>query len=78
MSGPNGHPDIVNILLKAGALSNITDKIGRTVLHYACEYGQDDTIEMLLQNGADANTQENEKKKTPLHSAIENGQFNSV
>ena len=47
-SGPNGHPDIVNLLLKNGANVNVSDSLGRTPLHYASELGQDDTLEMLL------------------------------
>ena len=77
-SGPNGHPEIANMLLKAGASPMGKDCNGKTALHYASESGQDDTIELLLQNGANPNDQENGTKKTPLHVAIENGQFNSV
>lgn len=77
-SGPNGHPEIVNILLKAGASPKSKDSRGKTALHYASESGQDDTIEQLLSSGADPNAQEAGTLKTPLHVAIENGQFNSV
>ena len=78
VSGPNGHPEIVQQLLKAGCRVNETDLTGRTALSYASEYGQDDTIEMLLKNGADPNIASTDTKKTPMHIAIENGQFNSV
>ena len=73
VSGPNGHPDIVNLLLKNGAQVNLADNKGRTALHYASELGQDDTLEMLLNAGADPNALETATKKTALHLAIENG-----
>jgi len=65
-------------LLKYGAQVNIRDSTGRSPLHYASELGQDDALEMLLSHGADPNLVDNETKKTALHVAIENGQFNSV
>ena len=77
-SGPNGHPDIVSLLLKNQAEVNLKDKLGRSALHYASELGQDDTLEMLLAANADPNACENGTGKTPMHLAIENGQFNSV
>lgn len=77
-SGPNGHPDIVSLLLKNQAQVNVTDDKGRSALHFASELGQDDTLEMLLANGANPNIKERESGRTPLHLAIENGQFNSV
>ena len=38
-SGPNGHPDIVNLLMKNGATVNVCDSLGRAPLHYASELG---------------------------------------
>lgn len=38
-SGPNGQPEIVSILLRAGASHAIKDADGKTALHYACESG---------------------------------------
>ena len=77
-SGPNGHPELVSILVKKGADVNVRDTLGRTPLHYASELGQDDNLEMLLNHGADPNVMDTETKKSPLLLAIENGQFNSV
>lgn len=54
------------------------DVKGRSALHYASELGQDDTMELLLANGADPNVKENGTEKTAMHLAIENGQYNSV
>ena len=78
VSGPNGHPEIVNLLLKSQAQVNLTDSKGRSALHYAAELGQDDTMELLLAHGADPNIKETGSERTPMHLAIENGQFNSV
>lgn len=47
-------------------------------MHYASELGQDDTLEMLLKQKANPDVQDSKLGKTPLHEAIENGQFNSV
>ena len=77
-SGPNGHPEIVSLLLKYEAEVNLRDNKGRTALHYASELGQDDALEMLLAAGADPNVRETESGRSALHLAIENGQFNSV
>ena len=78
VSGPNGHPEIVNLLLRNSANVNARDSFGRTPLHYASELGQDDSIEMLLSHDANPNISDVKTKKTALLLAIENGQFNSV
>lgn len=39
VSGPNGHPEIVNLLLRNQAEVNMTDNKGRSALHYASELG---------------------------------------
>jgi len=65
-------------LIRAGCDINAKDNLGKTALHYACEFGQDDTIELLLKHNADPNTKEFSNGLTPLHSSVENGQFNAV
>ena len=72
-SGPNGHPEIVNLLIKNQVEVNLTDNTGRAALHYASELGQDDTLELLLNNKADPNIADKDKGKTAMHLAIENG-----
>ena len=47
-SGPNGHPDVVSMLLKYKCQVNQGDADGKTALNCASEFGQDDTIELLL------------------------------
>lgn len=39
VSGPNGHPEIVNLLLKNHCEVNVVDNKGRSALHYASELG---------------------------------------
>lgn len=77
-SGHGGFLEIINILVKNGCDVNAQDQDGKTPLHYASELGQDDTLEILLNNKANPDIQEKLMGKTPLHEAIENGQFNSV
>ena len=54
-SAPNGFPEIINLLIKSGCNVNLRDKRGRSAMHYACEQGQDDTLQLLIQHGADVN-----------------------
>ena len=51
---------------------NIADKDGITALHIACENGEDEGVDALLECGANMNLQ-NKKGMTPLHLACENG-----
>ncbi|CAF0868234.1 unnamed protein product [Brachionus calyciflorus] len=54
----DSNPKIINNLIK-----------GRTFLHYACDYGQKDLIEYLLNRGANINIQD-KYCITPLLAAI--------
>jgi len=47
-SAPNGFPEIINLLIKSGCNVNLRDKLGRSAVHYACEQGQDDTLQLLI------------------------------
>ncbi|CDW78142.1 ankyrin repeat family protein [Stylonychia lemnae] len=75
---PNGFPEIIQLLIKSGCNVNLRDKLGRAAIHFACEQGQDDTLQLLIQHGADCNVQDIDDLKTPLHFAIQNGQYNAV
>jgi ankyrin repeat protein len=57
---------------------NLRDKTGKSAVHYASEFGQDDILQLLISNGANVNFQDSENLRTPLHEAIMNGQFNCV
>lgn len=48
-------PEVVALLLKHGAKVNARNPFGKTALFYAIQFGSDQTIQMLLQAGANAN-----------------------
>ena len=59
---------VVDVLLAAGADTNIQNKIGRTALHLAADQSDGSLIDALLDAGADGNIQD-EEGHTPLHLA---------
>jgi ankyrin repeat protein len=63
-------PDIVEMLLAAGANPNLRAEGGITVFHEAGATGQIDVAEMLLKRGGDINVVDG-SGKTPLAHAIE-------
>ena len=64
--------------MRSGCSLNKVDAEGLSALHYASELGQDDTLELLIKHKANVDIQATKSGKTPLHVAIENGQFNSM
>ena len=76
--GHGGFLEIIQLLVKNGSNVNFKDEFGKTPIFYASELGQDDTLEILLAAKAEVNGQDLEFKKTPMHVAIENGQYNSL
>lgn len=67
-----GHPDIVNVLLAAGANPNLADRWGNTPLIWAADKQQTAIARRLLQAKADPAAQSN-KGKTALYFAASNG-----
>ena len=67
-----GHPDIVNVLLAAGANPNLADGWGKTPLMWASKKRQTAIVRRLLQAKADPAAKSN-KGKTALHYAARNG-----
>jgi ankyrin repeat protein len=64
-----GHPEIVAILLKAGAdvnAQNSNEHWGTTPLHAAAHANQAAIAQLLIENGADVNAQDS-NGKTPMH-----------
>lgn len=63
--------DIIQLLIQAGADTNIANAEGITPLHAACKTHKIDIIELLLAHGANINAQDS-VLYTPLHYAVEN------
>lgn len=67
-SGYN-HPEVVKLLLDAGADTQARDKGGLVPLHNACSYGHYAVAELLIKNGAHVNVSDI-WKFSPLHEGI--------
>lgn len=53
------------------ALSNDLCPYGQTALHLAVHAGSEETVKVLIENGADVNKATDFEKSTPLHIACE-------
>jgi uncharacterized protein len=62
--------EAIELLLKAGANIQETDKNGVTPLHYAVRFRSPAAVETLLRHGADANQACKRSGSTPLHRAV--------
>ncbi|XP_019866708.1 ankyrin repeat and protein kinase domain-containing protein 1-like [Aethina tumida] len=69
--------DIVELLLKNKAKTNITDVKKRSPLHLAVMNDCYEIAELLINSGADVNAAD-EEKQTPLHYAVQMNQKNFV
>ena len=67
-----GYKQLTEILLKAGAKTNLLVSTELTAMNFACLYGHFDVVQLLLQYGGDLNSDEMEY--SALHSAIFGGQ----
>ncbi|XP_061095927.1 cyclin-dependent kinase 4 inhibitor C [Conger conger] len=73
-----GNPAIAEALLQANADPNVRDPLGGlTVLHDAARDGYADTLQMLVNHGADVNIQDNDGN-LPLHLAAREGNSDVV
>lgn len=68
----NGHGDIVDYLLKHGALIDAVTENGSTALLFAARFGHIDIVKVLLSNHADP-TITNENGETALDWAVKTG-----
>ena len=66
-------PDEFYAAIKAGADLNARDMWGETPLHYAAMEGYTDSVNVLLEAGADVNAREGFIGNTPLHNAASCG-----
>ena len=60
-----GEPELIELLLLAGAKPDATDENGRTPLHWAAANSLVDSARLLLEAGADPNAKDT-KERTPL------------
>jgi len=65
-----GRPDVVALLIKAGAKVNEANDRGTTVLHYASECGHVEVIHVLLLHGAHGEAEDN-NGDTPYDCALD-------
>jgi hypothetical protein len=73
-----GNMEAIKKYLAAGADINALDnEVGMTLLMWASLFGQTETIELLIQKGADVNAK-NRSGTTPLHGATFLGQIEAV
>jgi ankyrin repeat protein len=64
-------------MLLLGSDPNIKDSNGWTALHYACQYGDLESVKILIDHHADINSFSN-NKRTPLHLAAKMNRFEIV
>ena len=55
-----------------------SDLVGRTPLHLAAQRGHQEIVDLLIQEGAEVNSRNEEDKAMPLHFAAEEGHLNIV
>ncbi|XP_069777339.1 transient receptor potential cation channel subfamily A member 1-like [Narcine bancroftii] len=77
LAAQNGHTDVVQLLLRKGALF-MRDYKCWTTLHYAAFGGYSRTIEVLLESNVSLLDQEDEKGNTALHLAAKAGHSRAV
>jgi hypothetical protein len=73
----NGHDGIVEVLLKAGADTEVQGIDGAGALHLAAAYGSPEIVKKLLEAKSDAEAQDEDGRR-PLHFAAMHGQSEIV
>ena len=76
-SSENGHVELVEYLIAAGADVNAKGRRDRTPLHQAALEGHVDVVALLLENGAHVDAQDS-WNDTPLHKAASQGRVQVV
>jgi len=78
MAAYNGHSEIVKLLIEHGATIDCRDAEGKTPLIHACTDAFPETVEILLDAGADVNARESTEGFTPLMMGAGLGQADVV
>jgi ankyrin repeat protein len=78
MAAYNGHSETVKILIEHGATIDCRDTEGKTPLLHACTGAFAETVEILLNAGADVNARESTEGFTPLMMGAGLGQADVV
>lgn len=78
MAAYNGHGEIVKLLIEHGATIDCRDNEGKTPLIHACTDAFPETVEILLDAGADVNAKESTEGFTPLMMGAGLGQADVV
>ncbi len=74
----DGHTEIVRLLIERRAEVNAVDRSGRTALMYAASGPNQETVQLLLVNGAKVNLRDREEMYTALMFAAAEGQAENV
>ncbi|CAD6199012.1 unnamed protein product [Caenorhabditis auriculariae] len=69
----NDHSEVVEVLLKHGALVDAANKHGYTALHEAARFGLSNTVKVLLDHGAYVDFETKEDELSPLYLAALKG-----
>lgn len=77
LASKDGHVDIVEELLKRGAVVDAATKKGNTALHIASLAGQEEVVKLLVLHGASVNVQ-SQNGFTPLYMAAQENHDNVV
>lgn len=70
-SESGGHPDIALYLIESGADINARDKMGMTILMYACQYRQRLVAQALLKLEVDLNAQDIEGRTALMYACLQ-------
>ena len=66
----NDEVSTLKTLLDAGALPNVIDNTGYSVLFWAAYYGKPDSVRLLVEHGANPDFQEEPDHRTPIMTAL--------